>query len=87
MQWSRAGKCEWGLISSRRSEGLLRAHDTLAKLQRRSGFSYEEGWVGEELLSRGNSKCKGPEAERSLAFSENDSQFGWSPEREERGRG
>ena len=40
--------------------------------------------LGKELLSQGNSKCKGPEAEKSLALFEKNSQLGQSPEREER---
>lgn len=37
--------------------------------------------LGKELLSQGNSKCKGPEAEKSLALFEKNSQLGQSPER------
>lgn len=40
--------------------------------------------LGKGLLSQGNGKCKGPEAEKSLALFEKNSQLGQSPEREER---
>ena len=43
--------------------------------------------LGKELLSQGNSKGKGPGAEKSLALSGKTSQLGQSPEREERPEG